>query len=77
MGRRPVPKLPRPDRQLGPIPSKAELLDLMESAEAVLSDIVHRWHDGVPPELRDELNTLARTPLLQILIRAWRLPIPR
>lgn len=75
MGRVPVPKLPRKE---GRRPLREELLDLMESLEIVLSDIMRRWDDGgVQPELRAEIMTTAYEPLLRMLIRARRRPVPR
>ena len=76
MGRRPSPGFPAPPGRRRP--TRDELLDLMVTLEFVLTDIVHRWHDGgVPPEIRDEVNTRARSPLLRMLIRARRRPFPR
>ena len=74
MGRLPNPKWPTPPGQR---PTRDQILDLMETVEVILTAIVHRWHDGVPPEIRDEVNTLPRAPLLQMLIQARRRPIAR
>lgn len=49
-------------------PKKHEIVTVVDTVEAALADIVHRWDDGVTPEIRDEVNTLARIPLLNILI---------
>jgi hypothetical protein len=49
-------------------PTKPEMVSIVDAVEVALASIVHRWDDGVAPELRDEVNTKARLPLLAILI---------
>jgi len=51
-------------------PTKPEILSTIDSVETALTSMVHRWQDGIPAEVRDEINTQAREPLLTILIRA-------
>lgn len=49
-------------------PSKPHILSVVDEVETALTSMVHRWQDGIPPEVRDEINVLAREPLLKLLI---------
>lgn len=68
------PKLPPPT---GQSPTRSELLDLLERQTLALSSLVGRWQDGIPPEVRAEIMTELYEPVLQMLIRARRRPLPR
>lgn len=61
----------------GPLPHKLDYLDLIDTLENVLSDMMLRWFDGIPAEVRAELMVRAYEPVLHMLIRARRRPEPR
>jgi hypothetical protein len=61
----------------GSPPTRAELLDLLESLEIVLGDMMRRWQGGIPAEVRAEIMVQAYEPLIRMLIRGRRLPSPR
>ena len=48
--------------------TRREIVAVVDGVEVALASIVHRWTDGVAPEIRDEVNVNARLPLLHILI---------
>jgi hypothetical protein len=77
MGRHPEPRMPRRDPRIGPRPTMAELLDLLEAMADAAFDIVRRWDDGVQPELRAEVLTNIYEPAMRGLLRARRRPLPR
>jgi hypothetical protein len=58
-------------------PTRAELLDLLETLELALSSMAGRWQGGIPAEVRAEIMTEAYEPALKALIRAKRRPLPR
>lgn len=62
----------RRPRALMAVPSKPELLDLLERIEVALSSMMTRWQDGIPAEVRAEIMTEAYEPVLRILIHAGR-----
>jgi hypothetical protein len=73
----------RPRRKRRPmvLPTKAELLDLLEALEIVLSSLMRRRDDdGLPAEARAEIMTEIYEPVLRMLIRSRRrgasLPLP-
>ena len=53
------------------LPRRRDLLDVLDRAEAHLSEMIGRWGDGIPGPIRAELHELAR-PMLDLLIRAGR-----
>lgn len=59
------------------VPSKPELLDLLDALEVKMSDLMRRWDDGVAPEIRAEIMVELYEPTLRLLIRARRRPLPR
>ncbi len=61
----------------GSPPTRIELLDLMESLEIVLGDMMRSWQGGIPAESRVEIMVQVYEPLLRMLIRAGRHPMPR
>lgn len=69
-----MPRFPPP---LGRPPTREEILDMMETLELVLGDMMRRWENGILPETRAEIMTKAYEPVLQILIRTRRRPVPR
>jgi hypothetical protein len=49
----------------------------MEVVEVALSSMMRRWQNGIPAEVRTEIMIEAYEPLLRMLIRAGRHPMPR
>jgi len=64
-----MPAIPRSPRRL---PRTSNLLDLIETTETRLSELVGRWFDGIPAEVRVELHAI-RQPLTEALIAAGRM----
>lgn len=54
------------------VPSKAEMWEVFENLEASLGSVMRRWDDGVSPEIRAEIMTVAYEPVLRMLIRGRR-----
>lgn len=54
------------------VPSKADLLNLLDYLELTLGNLMHRWDDGVSAEIRAEIMTEAYEPVLRMLIRSRR-----
>jgi hypothetical protein len=54
-----------------------ETLDILDLVVTNLASIMSRWQDGVAPELRAEIMLHAHDPLLRLLLRARRRPLPR
>lgn len=59
-------------RRLMAVPSKPELLDLLDQLELTLGNMMRRWDDGILPEVRAEIMTQAYEPVLHVLIRSGR-----
>jgi hypothetical protein len=57
-------------------PTRAELLNAADVAETHLSEMIGRWTDHIPAEVRAELHGV-RAPLEALLIRARRRGQPR
>jgi len=55
----------------GGIPTRREILDILEVMETALGDIRHRWEAELPPEFRDQIADIHQAALL-LLIRAKR-----
>lgn len=53
------------------VPTKKELLDAMDGTERKLTEMVGRWQDSIPAEVRAEIRQIA-LPLLRLLLRAGR-----
>lgn len=53
-------------------PTRRHILDLLDTVEVAASDMMRRWHDGIPPEVRDEIATLIYQPILRMLIDCKR-----
>jgi len=56
------------------VPTKKDLLDLLDLLETAASDMMRRWNQGHPIEaaVRDEIAVRIYRPVLLILIRAKR-----
>lgn len=54
-----------------------ETLDVLDEVEVGLSDLMRRWDDGIPAEIRAEIAIRAYEPVLKILIRGRRRPETR
>jgi hypothetical protein len=69
----------RQPRRRTTLPSKPELLDLLDHLETVLGDMMRRWDHGEPidPSVRLEIMMGAYEPVLRMLVRARRRPLPR
>jgi hypothetical protein len=54
------------------VPSKPQLLAVLEVAEIALSSMIRRWEDGIPAEVRVEIMTEVYEPILRVLIGSRR-----
>jgi len=54
------------------VPSKGEILDLLDYLELTLGNMMRRREDGIPPQTRAEIMTDAYEPVLRMLIRSRR-----
>lgn len=57
-------------------PTRAELLNAVDTTETRLSEMIGRWFNHIPAEVRAELHGV-RAPLEGLLIRAGRRGQPR
>lgn len=62
----------KPQRNPMSVPTKPQLLDLLDRLELTLSNMMRRWTNGILPEIRAEIMTEAYEPVLRMLIRAKR-----
>lgn len=62
----------KPKQKPMSVPTKPQLLDLLDGLELSLGNMMRRWENGIPPETRAEIMTEAYEPVLHMLIRAKR-----
>jgi hypothetical protein len=60
-------------RRSGPsdLPLKAEVVHALDTLEAGITEMVARWHDGIPAPIRAELLRISQ-PALELLVRLRR-----
>lgn len=53
-------------------PSRQELLDGLERVATVAEEMLARWQDGIPEDVRIEIADRIETVVIRLLIRAGR-----